>query len=257
MSKQQKKGVVVSEKQNDEKSVLTPFPDWADYPTNSWSANWFKLFQGQNDIRASLTWRGRFANTASKAYNIYSSSDEVFDTKTGVSIFSDPDIFPGGESAFYHYCWQIQELLKGVKGRPFNGALFGLGSTGWAGWGFNLNWMGLHQYSAAEAAETLQNNPQSLIPEPVFRPDPELYFHVNNLTREKIDEMLAKGIPALSIAAGRSACGAIIPDTKNIDLNTAEMRPNGTIHENNKWFHNDMKDLPYLQTYKLYQILAQ
>lgn len=229
-------------------------PDWTDYPTNSWSASWFKLFQGQNDIRASLTWRGRFSNTVSKAYNIFSSSDEVFDTKAGVSIFSDPGLLPGGTQPFYHYSWQIQELLKGVKGRPFNDALFGLGSTDWAGWGFNLSW-GLHQYSAAQAAEALQNNPQSLKHEPVFRPDPEFYFHVTNLTREKIDEMLAKGISALSIAAGRAENGRIAPE-RNINLNTAVMRPNGTTHKDNMWYHNDMKNLPYLQTYKLYEILA-
>jgi hypothetical protein len=118
--------------------------------------------------------------------------------------------------------------------------------------------MGLHQYSAAQAAEALQNNPQSLISEPVFRPDPELYFHVNNLTREKIDEMLAKGIPALSIAAGRTNSAAHAQSGfGNLDLNTSVMRPNGTIHTDNRWYHNDMKALPYLQTYKLYQILAQ
>jgi len=233
-------------------------PDWADYPPNSWSANWFKLFQGQNDVRSMMTWRGRFANVVSNAYNIYSSSDEVFDTKAGVSIFSDPDIFPGGESPFSHYAWQIQELLKGVKGRPFNGAFFGAASTSWAGWGFSLNWIGQHQYSPAEAAETLQHNPQSLIPNPVFRPNPAFYFHINNLTTNEINEMLANGIPALSVSVGRTSSVAHAQfGLGNLDLNTPAMRPNGTTHKDNMWFHNDMKDLPYLQTYKLYEILTQ
>jgi len=156
---------------------------------------------------------------------------------------------PGGTSPFHHYSWQIQELLKGVKGRWFNGALFGLGATDMAGWGFNT----VHSYTAEEANTTLADNPDLLKTEPVFRPEPDELFTVMDVTKK--NEILAKGIPALSRAAGKQKLNNIYEDD-NINLNTTEMRPNGTTHTDDVWFHNDMKALPYLQSFKLYELLS-
>lgn len=71
------------------------------------------------------------------------------------------------------------------------------------------------------------------------------------------DEILAKGIPALTRAAGKEFSLRVdIDGFGNVNLNDAAMKPNGTTHDNNAWFHNDMKKLPYFQNYKLYDALA-
>lgn len=231
-------------------------PDWVDYAPGTWAANWYRLFEGMPTERSRLTWHGRFEQAISKAYNIYSDSDEIFDTTEGVRVLTDPNIFSDEMGAFYHYSWQIQEMLKGLKGRPFNGALFGLGSTDMAGWAFSLKRTGLRRYYPQKANETLTNNPSLLMTEPVFRPRPEELFLY--MSASKRDEILAKGIPALTRAAGVDVCDKVSADgLGNINLNEEKMKPNGTTRTENAWHHNDMKALAYFYTYKLYESLVK
>jgi hypothetical protein len=142
---------------------------WREYEPQTWSVNFYELYSSP-DKRAELTWKGRFENVVSVAYNFYSSEDEVFEihpdsvsTLTGVDfdlLFIPDDL--------EHYTWQKQEVFKGRDSSWLPGSL---GSTKWWGWGFEKNWLG--QAVPAEDANGLSTN--DLKNSPVFRHNPDFY----------------------------------------------------------------------------------
>ena len=79
------------------------------------------------------------------------------------------------------------------------------------------------------------------------------YFHrilVAIGGRATLDEHLAKGIPALSQAAGRVAVGL------GNDINMAYFRTNGWGRTSgtlsNRWLHSDLKDMAYFYVENLF-----
>lgn len=229
--------------------------DWKDYTNGVWASHWHKLFQGSDD-RSKLHWEGRFGNVLDKAYNIYSSSDEIFETKT----MDDNTLWfflAGAGSNVERYSWQKQEIFKGQKNRLFNGILFGLGSTDWAGWGFELDGFGGRYYTELLAETAYTVNPDALKARPVFRNTPSSVLTSSTLSRFEIDEMLAKGIPSLTQTSGRNKIPALENLERNIDLFTEDMCRNGTPRDENVWHHNDMKNLAYVYKLGIYSQLIE
>lgn len=126
-----------------EKLDIMAYPPWTradkpkepNYPRQLWSSDWYKLFQGGNDARQTLTWINRFTNAIPVVHNFYSSTEEVL------------GIFPGSPTQmlirnlkkreFSRYCWVIQEKAKGNKLKLFG--LLSLTGSDYGGWGFNFN----------------------------------------------------------------------------------------------------------------------
>jgi hypothetical protein len=81
------------------------------------------------------------------------------------------------------------------------------------------------------------------------------YFHrilVAIGGRATLEEHLAKGIPALSQAAGRVAIGL----GKDNEINMANLKNNGWGRTSgtlsNRWLHSDLKDMAYLYVESLF-----
>ncbi|MEI9479117.1 MAG: hypothetical protein WCO26_21445, partial [Deltaproteobacteria bacterium] len=129
--------------------------------------------------------------------------------------------------------------------------------TDYSGWGFNSTWIWdpsplnplkkkyLRKYSA-DAANAFTSD--ALRATPVFNPNPSLMLNavIPIATR---NDILAKGIPALSPATGMRSV-PILAESKNIDLHSFS-RPNlwwrwDSGELNSRWLHSDLKDVAYL-----------
>ena len=215
--------------------------DWGGYAPKTWCSEWHKIFS-LPDKRATLTWRGRFANVVSNAYNYCSTEDEIFELFPGT-----PNTTEGmndGELG-YRYSWQKQELFKGNEG---------LGGTQWAGWGFELN-VFLQPIYTVQEANALTTNQIRVAP--VFEHSP-IHIFDPYLTKDETDELLAEAIPAISTAAGNTQ---VTPSTKpNFSFNISTLKENGWIYRNDEleenWLHEDLIDMAYLYNYKLYEKLV-
>jgi hypothetical protein len=94
---------------------------------------------------------------------------------------------------------------------------------------------------------------------PVFRRNPSSMF-TNTIPVAVRNEILTKGIPAISPSAGIVAFG--FPPgtigTRNLDMNI-DFKPAGgawgRIHEDygKRWLHNDMKDMAFFYTHLLFE----
>jgi len=175
--------------------------DWQGYHSNTWCSTWHKLFSSPDD-RTELTWRNRFPSVLSAAYNFYSSGDQTFEIYTG----GTPTAFTGG-FPYERYAWQKQEMFKG------RGVL---GGTTWAGWEFS------YAYSQEEANNATADN---LRTNAVFRHEPTSMFS-STIAAQTVNEINAKGVPALSYASGLNAITFSGQD-KNYNSDTEGHKPNG------------------------------
>ncbi len=225
---------------------------WRQYLPRTWACLWHERFDAPDD-RAKLTWRGRFADVAQVAYNFYSSGDEVFE------LYSQtPSATTGMTSSLARYSWHKQESFKG-RAANLN-ALMSLAATDWSGWGFRGTWeqdSSMSQlvwnslYTVAQANAIL---PDDLKTNTVFNLNPQS-MNTNVITRATLDEHLAKGIPALSAAAGRGACD--FDEGHEYDLSNSRFRPNewwrtGNDDLDKKWLHSDVKDAAYFYIYMVF-----
>ena len=216
--------------------------DWTGYNFNTWSANWHTLF---SDSRANLTWINRFPNVVPVAYNFYSTGDECMELHTG----GDPGFFTGTTSSFGRYCWQKQELWKGRNG---------LAGTSWAGWGFEGHFqipggLWVHEYTMAAANAA---NPSQLQTDPVFTHSPSALLS-NPISQDNINQILAKGIPALSRPTGGNLINGakVNHDVNGDDFKNGWGRNDPDYHD--RWLHSDMKDMAYPYTHKIYDKLIE
>lgn len=215
--------------------------DWVGYSNKTWCAKWFELFSSPDD-RAKLTWKDRFSNVLSVAYNFYSSGDEIFEVYTN----GTPSVFSGGPFHLERRAWQKQEHFKGrtVWGLPIPI----LGGTDWAGWGFR----GECSMTEANAA-----TPDNLRTNAVFRQEPAP-MSSSNITAQGVSDIIAQGVPALSCAAGVNEIP--MPGNRNYDANDASHKPNGWGRSgapyNDRWLHSDLKIMAYFYTYDLFNQLA-
>ena len=220
--------------------------DWRLYQPKTWASKWHELFSAP-DSRAKLTWRNRFSAVFPKAYNFYSSEDEVFEIYTNVL-----DVLTGVDLDFAfsflddteHYSWHKQEMFKGLDGS----LVHSLGATDWAGWGFHKNILGFRVYSLGEANIATD---EALIAESVFRKNPADIFS-SQLDPAIVNEALAKGVPALSFALGR--CPLTLPDFENYDMVSEKPVLWARDHETygKRWLHSDIKDVAYPYVYKTF-----
>ncbi|QBG46694.1 hypothetical protein EGM51_04505 [Verrucomicrobia bacterium S94] len=120
---------------------------WRDYPHETWASEWYRLFP-ENDPRAELTWRHKFADIQKKTavFNFYSSTEDVLRVLDDVnSIIKLIDwssvrpelrfhVFPLTFTSDKKCAWQLQEMYKGLN--DWVATYFGGGSSKQAGWGF-------------------------------------------------------------------------------------------------------------------------
>ncbi|MFO7871008.1 MAG: hypothetical protein R6V03_06200, partial [Kiritimatiellia bacterium] len=131
-----------------------------------------------------------------------------------------------------------------------------LGGTTWAGWGFQRDLLGFVIYPPAQANAATD---EELREYPVFLRNPGDMLS-SNIVPDTVNEILARGIPAMSPAAGVNKM-ATIPVEKNADLDSKDYKPNGwpRNHETyvDRWLHSDVKNMAYLYTYKVFKEIAE
>ena len=81
----------------------------------------------------------------------------------------------------------------------------------------------------------------------------------SNITFAARNEILAKGLPALSPAAGKVLTG--VPE-RNFNMNTTFMPDNGAWGRSGepyqkRWLHNDMQNMAFFYTHKLFKELVE
>ena len=100
----------------------------------------------------------------------------------------------------------------------------------------------------------------------VFRCDePSWLVGTNVLTQTQQNEMLAKGIPALTPSAGNTEMDSF--EDVQFDLNTGgtstnSFKPNGWPRPDIepyklRWLHNDIRKMAFLYTYRAYQRMVE
>ena len=223
-------------------------PDWEEYPANSWSANWHRLFAADaDDDRGRLGWPGRFAKALPVAVNFHSTGDEVLE----LAPDNDVGVLTGVLDSLSRHSWHKQELFKG------RGLFVGAGATDWSGWNVEENWLGVAKVSVAEARRMSDAD---------FRTNTVFLCHPPSMDEPEIPPLvrgahLALGIPALTPAAGAEDLTAL-GDNRNFNMDNADgetggiLRPNGwptrSVYDG-QWLHSDIKDVAYYYTYKFFE----
>ena len=242
--------------------------DWDGYTNACWAANWFRWFQDDSfDSRGKMGWPDYFSaalGNAGTVYNYYSSGDEVFDEMPSTpSLLSGVFHWPTFQSSWPFVDlssmvtpevspWQKQEVLKGVDN--IAGTLAG-------GWGFHFvsnttayvtTW---RTYTPAEASAMAEDG--SIVTNAVFARNAPAMFNPS-ATQDAQWETLAKYIPAVSSAAGKSPIVQEVIDNQN--LNAVECRCGwGRDHPQHgtSWLHSDIKNMAYRYVFPLYDILGE
>ena len=95
---------------------------------------------------------------------------------------------------------------------------------------------------------------------PVFRAMPSVMFS-SNISGTERNEIIAKGIPALSPAAGKMALPPLT-SSRNFNMNAAFKPENGAWGRNDshmykkRWLHSDMESMAFFYTHKMFKTLA-
>jgi hypothetical protein len=225
-------------------------PDWVDYSNRLWATEWHQLF-GLGDGRRELTWRNRFSSVVSKAYNFYSSGEEVLERHTGTP-YELSTVWNKGE-----FAWCLQEKLKG----RFEFLSWG-GST-YGGWGFNSSHYPLPWHYKFGANVNILD--EELRSEPFFDDGgcwPLYHNSGSSYAFEYQPKLLAQMIPALSLPVGANKLNAI-PDSRNFNMDTVGGSgfKNGWGRYDQKyqerWLHSDIRNMAYLYVYKVFDKFAE
>jgi len=234
--------------------------DWEGYDSQTWSACWHKLFVDNpnfpDDSRVNLTWRGRFSGVLSNTqlYNFWSSGDEIFELDKGESMYALSFMLhwpPWDWSDKRQYTWQKQEFFKGRS------SIYG---TGWAGWGFRKSRQGIQIYTMQEANDVASTNATRFIARPVFRRTPPEMLTWTYIPPDIGNQILAKGIPALSPPMGVTNI-ATTAGVVNFNMNSTNDVPrvNGWVNRvtpyayGTRWLHSDLMYMAYFYTHGLYR----
>jgi len=229
---------------------------------------WHTLFATDDppDARRELTWRDRFASVGSSGpalYNYFSSSEDVLEEYNGNALLEE-----GGR-----YAWVKQEKFKGDR-RSF--LFFGGAGSDLAGWGFNLDeaaytksvWVsppttGAPPVRVMKAPDELVIDAaflDGLKSRPFFTDKPAELFGANGSTwaAENKTLLLAKAFPARTVPVGANPLGKLegLEVPRNLDMpalfKTDAVRwPRGG-PPLGEWRHSDLKTIPYLHVYPLY-----
>lgn len=221
-------------------------PDWVDFSNRLWATEWHQLWDS-GDERSKLTWRGRFANVVSKAYNFYSSGEEVLERH---------DTTPIKLSVIWNkaqYAWCMQEKLKGRSVLfPFPGSTYG-------GWGFNSSYYGHPGW--------YEGDNHLLISDGQLRFQPfcdrgwigvwPLYYNSGSTYAQKNHaKLLAQMIPSLSLAAGANEVTKLNQyGERNFNMDTDDFK-NGWGRNHStfgaQWLHSDIREMSYLYTHEVF-----
>lgn len=152
-------------------------------------------------------------------------------------------LFPTTE----RYSWHKQEVFKGRDQ---------IVGTSWAGWGFlRTAPESTYDQMLIYPDMTTANNadPSQLAEQPVFRWNPQSMM-TNSISLTMRNEILAKGMPALSGAAGAIS---VMGPFENNNMNSESYRngwPRLVSEEpyGQRWKHSDLKNVAYFFTYKLF-----
>ena len=239
--------------------------DWRGYTNLSWASNWHRLFAGDPaDSRCKMGWPDFFADALGNVgtvYNYYSTGDPVF-METAVVPELTEGVFhwqplgwtwpPANLSfTFENYSWQKQETRKGVN--------FAIGTQN-GGWGFRC-WDGVlgapfgwKCYSADEAAAMVADG--SITNSSVFS-TAGTSLNNPNATEADIREALAKHVPAVSSAVGKTNINSnLLP---SFNLNDAQFRQGWGRNEgfySGLWLHSDIKDMSYFYISHFFEDIA-
>jgi hypothetical protein len=224
-------------------------PDWTDYSNRLWATEWHQLFE-PGDGRRTLTWRGRFPNVVSKAYNFYSSGEEVLEQHTGMPYeLSSP--WNKGQSA-----WCLQEKLKGRF------EFFSWGGSTYGGWDFNRSHYWWPSKYKGEAHTNIPD--EELLSQPFFDDggfgEPLYHNSGSSYAFEYQPKLLAQMIPALSLPVGANFVQAIgLNGNGNFNMDTGFKNGWGRYHTRyqERWLHSDIRDMSYLYVYKVFDKFAE
>lgn len=255
---------------------------WRAYPRRLFAADWWKL-HAPGRLRHDFAWSNCFSRVRllGDVVNCFSAGEDVTNCPPAMTSASVLATLWAGRSVDYGV-WKTQELLKGVGWTRSLGALPMERSQG--GWGFNAAWRGRFVPSGPE--RLLGGRFELLSPEvaaritdpqlrifPFFRPFEQRWIHmpfiapVSPLTdaaRFRYD-LLARGLPALSPAAGSTPFPALggRSSVMNYDLEN-QGRPaagnwpaegHGSPLTRDRWLHSDFKNAALPFVYPLFQTM--
>lgn len=241
-------------------------PEWREYDTKLWCADWHKIFQ-ETDNRRKMTWRGRFGSLPN-AYNFHSTGEEVLKNGDGTVPGTVDVAASGGIRA-----WVKQEMSKGFS----IGSGGGLLHNGSGGWDFSSSWdvvdvyipIGGSTYRRRTPTEAASIPLADLEQNPFFAPfgnekfhDPAL-GHAEAANYDEVSRALAESLPSLTFAAGSNpieAFSASIPGmpVRNFDMMASrngwpESRTADPNADLRGWLHSDIRNVAYLYTHRVYE----
>ncbi len=226
-------------------------PEWVEYPTNSWTASWHTLFKNDlNDDRKYLGWPGRFTGVLAVAVNFYSTGDNGGDEVLELYNKNTIGVTTGISNSLGHYSWHKQEMFKGRGG---------IGGTDWSGWNIEEDMLGRNKISVSNALEMTDAD---------FKTNTVFYCYPSSMNSTNISLLvrgahLAKGIPALTSAAGAMQFGGSLMEQRMINLNDPNdgiSRPNGWPSRSSypdRWLHSDMKDVSYFFNFMFFKKVVE
>lgn len=229
--------------------------DWRDVSNVVYSANWHRLFNGEEDGRSSLTWKRRF-NGIARVINCYSTSEDTL----GNAMTNEWLVGKWKRDKF----WAMQEVLKGTEYLPLAPDSYGLKCEG--GWGYNPHYATNRFYvtwpnrrMAARFRKRIANlTHDDLMAHPVFRPFFENgLFTTNVVPFERVAPLrvriLADGIPAMSFAAGANSLAKTVAG--NIDYVTC--KSGEWPRKDGSWRHSDIKNVAFRFNWKFFKKLVE
>jgi hypothetical protein len=258
---------------------------WQDYPDRLYAANWYDLF-GPEDNRRELTWKDRFESVRNRAYNFYSSKEDVLEIATkGRTLGSGvwQTLFSRSEKG--DKAWVLQEIGKG------NGLLKLAGVDNvHGGWKINSSQSDLEQIGIQKSLPPVTDayRPRKPSETSAILPTDEqltqygffnrfhdyegqsLYAPVYNSQAQvaaasKIAEkddtqwhLLAEAVPALSDAAGAASVEGM---QDNINMQDKQNGwPQSRLNDPkklNRWLHSDFTKIPLNYVHTVYDNLIQ
>jgi hypothetical protein len=252
---------------------------WRAYPRRLFASDWSKL-HAPGRQRHGYAWPNCFSRVRllGDAVNCFSAGEDVTNCPPAMTSASVLATLWAGRSVDYGV-WKTQELLKGVGWTRSLGTLPMERSQ--AGWGFNTAWRGpfvpsgpdrllggRHELLSPAVAARITD--AQLLTHPFFRPFEQRWLHAPSSTpasplieapRVRYD-LLARGIPALSPAAGSTPMPATggPGSVTNYDLES-QGRPAGigwpteghhSQLTKDRWLHSDFKNVALPFDYPLF-----
>ena len=252
---------------------------WRAYPRRLYASEWSKLY-GDRRRRHGYAWPNCFSRVRllDDVINCFSPGEDVTNCPAAMSSASVLSTLWAGRSVDYGV-WKTQELLKGVGWTRSLGALPMERSQG--GWGFNSAWRGRFvprgpdrmlggRFELLSPTVAARITDAQLRVHPFFRPFDLRWLHVPSISptsplleapRVRYD-LLARGLPALSPAAGAIAFPFLggRGTVTNYDLESQGRPWSGNWptegHQSpltqGRWLHSDFKNVALPYAYPLF-----